>query len=508
VRACAILAASAVLVACGGYPRASYGPGKVKIPVSDGARGRKSDATAKARTSPPPSGEAKESSFPAVTRASLANGMNVAVVTSRVLPLVHLRLSIRAGSGAGAPPGTAQLTAQMLKNGGTRALTASELLRRVETLGTDLTVETSFDTTVLSMAVAKDLLGEALPLLSQVVREPRFDGEELRRLKARAIDEAEDATRSSGTFSATWLVFRELYPVKHPYHAFGALPSQLARVDSAQVRDFYRRFVVPKATTLVLAGDVDEATAKAAADKHFGTWTGAEPQAAPGQPRMAPAARRVVVAHRPKSVQSEVFVAMRAPERASKSWPGVRVANQVLGGGAASRLFADVREQRSLAYSTYARIFELARGPQPLVVYAGTETTKTPETVAGLLENVSGMVSRPPTPSETETARRYLSDVFAIRMETVGAIADMVVTQDAFGLPDGYWDAYRKELREADADQVARTTKETYAVDEAVIVVAGDADVLGPQLARFGEVTVVDPENEFKTITTIPRGAP
>ena len=44
-----------------------------------------------------------------------------------------------------------------------------------------------------------------------------------------------------------------------------------------------------------------------------------------------------------------------------------------------------------------------------------------------------------------------------------------------------------------------------YTTDKALVVVAGDADVIAPELAKFGEVTVVDPEKEFKTMRTVPQ---
>ena len=150
-----------------------------------------SSTAAPAAVSAPPSGATKESPFPAVARAKLANGMGVDVVTSRALPIVQVRVVVRAGSGYGTSPGVATLTGDMLKDGGTRAMTSAELLRRIETLGANLGVATDFDATVLSMAVTKDQLAEALDILSQVVREPRFDGDELRKLKARTIDEVE-----------------------------------------------------------------------------------------------------------------------------------------------------------------------------------------------------------------------------------------------------------------------------------------------------------------------------
>jgi predicted Zn-dependent peptidase len=494
----------ATLAGCGGPPAASFGPNKVDIPATDGAKPAPSAQTTSASNAPP-SGVTKESPFPAVAHARLANGLGVDVVTSRALPIVQVRLLVRAGSGYGPSPAVATLTGDMLKDGGTRAMPSAELLRKVETLGADLSVHTDFDATVLSIAVTKDQLSEALSLLSQVVREPRFDNDELRKLKARTTDEAEDAARSSGQWTATRLVFRELFPEKSAYATYGLVPSEVAKVDGQQIRDFHRRFYVPRAATLVLGGDVDEATAKSLAEKHFGGWSGGDPPKVELARPRAPAKARVIIAHRPKSVQSDVYVATIAPARKTEGWAAVRVANQILGGGVASRLFTDVREQRSLAYRTSAQVLELAHGEQPLVVYAGTETGKTAQAVTGLLENLARMTSSPPTAAETASARRFISDIFAIRMETIGSIADMVVTQETFGLPDGYWDAYRKQVRATEASEAETAAKKLYATDKTLIVVAGDADVIGPDLARFGEVTVVDPEKEFKTMRTLPQ---
>jgi zinc protease len=499
------LAGCAGSAGCAGNTPASFGPSKVDIPVSGDARTTRQVAQVTSAQNAPPSGVTKESPFPAVARSKLANGMGVDVVTSRALPIVQIRVLVRAGSGYGGKPGVATLTGDMLKDGGTRAMTSADLLRRVETLGADLSVATDFDGTVLSMAVTKDQLPEALGILSQVVREPRFDGDELRKLKARTTDEVEGAARSSGSFTATRLLFRELFPERSAYATYGLVPSEVAKVDGAAVRDFHRRFYVPKTTTLVLAGDVDEATAKTLAARDFGSWTGGEPPKVELAPPRTPGKTRVLVAHRPKSVQSDVYVAMIAPPRNIEGWPAVRVANQILGGGVASRLFSDVREQRALAYRTNAQVFELAHGEQPLVAYAGTETGKTGQAVAGLLENLARMTSSPPTTSETESARRYISDVFAIRMETIGSIADMVVTQESFGLPDGYWDAYRKRVRATEAGEAEAAAKKLYGADKAIIVVAGDADVIAPELAKYGDVTVVDPEKEFKTMRTVPQ---
>jgi zinc protease len=481
---------------------ATTGPAKVDLPATDGVANKR--PTAPQRQSPPPSGVAKESPFPTVTRGKLANGLDVAVVTSRALPIVQIRLVVKAGENYGGV-GTAAFVGDMLKDGGTRSMSSAEVLRRVETLGSDLSIRTDMDSTVIAMPLTKDTTDAGLAILAEVVREPRFDGEELKKTKARAIDSAEDALRSSGTFTASRIVWAELYPEKSPYHTYALLPSQIAKIDGAQIRDHHRKYFVPKNSTLVIAGDIDAAAAKELAQRHFGAWTGGEPPKVELAAARAPQKTQVFIAHRPKSVQSDIFVATLAPQRTDKRWPQIRIATHVLGGGVASRLFTDVREQRSLAYSTTAQVREVAHGDEPLVLYAGTQTGKTEAALTGLLENIDRMKSSPPTTQETDTARRYLSDIFAIRMEAVGSIADMVATQDAMGLPDGYWDTYRKELRATDAKEVEAVVP-TLLGGKPIIVVSGDADVIGGELAKFGDVTVLDPEKEFKTIKTIPAG--
>lgn len=490
--------------ACGGSRPATFGPNRVDIPVGGGRRPGTSATDGSSRQSPPPPGTTKESRFPSVAVSKLANGMGVDVVTSRSLPIVQLRVLVRAGS-ANAAAGVAVLTGDMLKDGGTRAMSSAELSRRVETLGADLTADTDLDATVLSMAVATEQVPEALSILAQVVREPRFDEGELRKTKARAIDAAESAARSNGQFTATRLLFRELYPEKSAYATYGAVPSEIARIDGHSIRELHRRLYVPKATTLILAGDIDQATAQSLAEKTFGSWTGGEvAKIEHAAPRLS-GKTRVLVAHRPKSVQSDIYVATIAPPRRAPDWPAIRVAVQILGGGPASRLYGDVREQRSLAYRVGAQVQDVVYGEQPMFVYAGTETGKTAQTVAGLLENLSRIATSPPTLLETEHARRFLSDVFAIRMETIGSIADLVVTQEQFGLGEGYWDAYRKELRATDTPAAERAAKKLYGGGEALIVVAGDADVIAAELAKLGDVTVIDPEKEFKTMRTVPQ---
>jgi predicted Zn-dependent peptidase len=198
---------------------------------------------------------------------------------------------------------------------------------------------------------------------------------------------------------------------------------------------------------------------------------------------------------------------MLGPSRKDDSWTAVKVANQVLGGGVSGRLFLDVREKQSLAYSTRSTVGEVARGPVPLIAYAGTQTAKTGLAVQALLDNLKRISGEAAAEEELNTARRYLADIFAVRMETVGSVTDMVVALRVLGLPDDYYDTYRKEIGAVTGELAQKGIGEHVREGHAVIAVSGDADKIGAVLSHFGEVVVVNPEKEFERVKTIPMNA-
>ncbi len=492
--------AIAMSAACGGADASA--PPHLDLPIpptqtsADSAHGHREAAPASLASKPSP--------FPAVARTKVEN-LRVAVVEAHALPIVQLRVAIFTGEGYGAA-GVAELTAEMLKEGGTRSMTSAQVATRVESLGATLSVDVDFDRTVLSLGVTKAHLDDALTILGQIVTEPRFDSTELRKLKARRTDEAREAARGSGAWCATRLLFRELYAEQNPYSRYSLVPSEIAKITEASLRDFHRKFFVPSNVELIATGDVTAADVEASTKKTLGAWA----KSAAVAPKVefpesiAPAKRRIVLASRAKSEQSDIFVVGLGPSRDGADWPDLRVANQILGGGVASRLFADVREQRSLAYSTRSQILELAHGKEPVFSYAGTATKKTGLAVQGLIENMEKISTGSIESAELASAGRYLSDIFAIRLENIGSIADMIAVEDTLGLRDGYWDAYRAAVREVTPERAAVAAKKLFGGTAQIIVVAGDASVIAKPLSHFGEVVIVDPEKEFATVSTLP----
>jgi zinc protease len=503
----ASLTALALAGACGlgCHAQTAVHPANLQIPVPDSQAKEGLEPT---RETPPQSGPGRETPFPKIDRQELANGLDIDIVQARTLPLVQIRVLVKSGAAAdGDMTGLAHVTAKMLKDGGAGRYSSRELLAKIETLGTDLAIEVGPDSSVLSLAVAKAHFDEAMDLLGTIVREPRWDEQEFGKLKKRQVQKAADKAKSSGTWAATMLLWRELYRLPtalHPYASYDAVPSELTKLSTRSCRDFYRKNFTPKNTEIVVAGDIDSDASRKAVERAFGAWKGGDSV----QPTFAeptpPERLKILLADRPKSAQSDIYVASLGPTRKDDGWTAVKVANQILGGGVSGRLFLDVREKRSLAYNTRSSVGELARGPVPITAYAGTQTAKTGLAVQALLDNLKRISSEPASSEELDTARRFLADIFAVRMETVGAVADMVVSLRVLGLPDDYYDVYRKKIRDISADRAEKAIAEHVREGHAVIAVTGDAERIGPVLSHFGDVVVYNPEKEFERVRTIP----
>ncbi len=451
-------------------------------------------ATAPEREEPPPSGPARDVSFPPITRASTESGLEVNSVEWDQLPVVYLRLVIKSGGEADPAdrPGIAHLVGAMLKEG-TRSRTSARLAEEVEFLGADLWVSDDEENVYIGMRALSDHLDEAMELLADVAMNPAFRRDELAKLKRREIDRL-TLQQNDPSFLASQAFYRHLYG-EHPYARIDTNREVVQRVRRTDLSRWHRQHFVPNNATLVAVGAVSNEEVMSAANEAFGRWRrGDVPSVDYPEPPLRES-REVIVVDRPESVQSVIRIGNLALERDNPSYIPLRVANQVLGGSAASRLFMDLREERSLTYGAYSRVGEAVE-VAPFTAYASVRNEVTTEAMGAFFEHLERIVSEPAPEEELANAHRYLSDRFPLTIDTPGKIAYLVADLRVYGLPDDYWDTYRTSIREVTAAEALAAAREDIKPDRALIVVVGKAAEIAAPLTAFGPVTVYDTSGE------------
>jgi zinc protease len=459
-------------------------------------------ATSKQRQAPPSSEPARDIAFPPIHHDTLDNGLTLDVVTHKQLPIVSIELVIQSGSASDPKelPGLASSVADMLREG-TVKKPGARFAEAVEFLGANIHTSAGQETLRIGVSALSEHFDAALALLAEAALTPAFDPKELEKLKTRTLDELKLKKDKP-----VWLARRELHKAlygDHPYARIDTNEAAVKQLKRSDLTNFHGRYFAPNNAFLVVVGDISEEQVRGASQKLFGTWKKRDVQK-PAYP--APAsheAREIVIVDRPASVQSQIVIGNLALKRNDPNYIPLMVANQVLGGSAASRLFMDLREKRSLTYGAYSRLDESV-DIGSFRASAAVRTDVTDAAMVAFFEHLDGIVKTAPPEPELAAAHRFLADSFPLAIETAGRIADLVADLRVYGLADDYWDTFRSNIRKVSADQALSAARQFIHPDKAVVVVVGRAADVAPGLRKLGPVRIVDVDGKPLTEQTTP----
>jgi predicted Zn-dependent peptidase len=166
---------------------------------------------------------------------------------------------------------------------------------------------------------------------------------------------------------------------------------------------------------VTVAGRLEHAEVVEAVAAGLGGGSGGE---LPVRTPPAPATASVVV-ERDDTEQAHLCLGWRSlPNGDDDRW-ALSVANQVLGGGMASRLFQEVREERGLAYSVYSHPTAFEDSGY-LTIYCGTAPKRAREALQVIDEVVASVLADGITPSELAVAAGYLEGSMLLGLEDSG----------------------------------------------------------------------------------------
>jgi zinc protease len=447
------------------------------------------------REAPPESGPARDIHLPKIARSTLASGLELNTVPMKGLPVVTIKLVIRSGSAADPAelPGTAQMVAQMLKEG-TFKKSSAKIAETVDFLGAHLSIDNDEEHVVIAISALADQLNDALALVAELTTLPAFADDELAKLKKREIDRLSLASQSP-SFLARREFYKAIYGA-HPYSHVDTTKDVVKKLKKSDLARFHKRYFVPNNAYMVVTGDVTADAVTQAATKAFRDWSPRklEPPAYPAPPERS--ATEIILVDRPESVQSVIYVGNLALRRTDADYIPLTVANQVLGGSAASRLFMDLREKQSLTYGAYSDVEERLQ-PAPVRAFAAVRNEVTQQAMKAFFAHLERIRSEAPPEAELADAKRYLVDSFPLRIETPAEIAGLVSELRMYGFPDDYWDGYRSQIQAVSAAQALSAAQKYIRPQAALVVVVGKAAAVKDVLAAYGPVKVIDTDGKL-----------
>lgn len=444
--------------------------------LSVGAPGRLS---AQYPTTAPAPAALRPVRFPPFANQRLANGISVLVVAKREQPVVTISLSFGAGSihDPADKAGLASMVAGLLTKG-TATQSADQLAAEVEGMGGSIGAGADDDFLTVSVSGLSENTERLLGLLAGVVRNAAFPEAEVELARTQTLSGLQASLADPGYLAGRQFT-REVYRT-HPYGRW-TTPATVRAITRDDITRFFGERIRPAGALLVVAGDVDAARIQAMATRAFAGWTGAAPAATAETPVAPLAGREIVIVHKPGAVQSNIVAGFPFITPRDPAFYALNLMNRVLGGGADSRLFMILREQKGWTYGAQSG-FSRPRGQGSFQASAEVRTEVTDSAVAELISQLNRMRTETPPDSEITSAKNYLVGRFPLTIETADAIAGRVASARLLGLPDDYVIRYRERTSAVTPAQLSAAARRYLTTDRMTIVIVGDAPRILPGL--------------------------
>jgi zinc protease len=435
--------------------------------------------------------------LPRATEATLSNGLTVLIMENHRLPMISIQFNI---SGAGpvfepsSTPGLASITAQMLREG-TKMKTSVQIAEQSAQLGAEISASASFgsSSTVVNASGLSDNFDQWLALASDVLLNPTFPGDELNRLKQRLKAQLRQQ-RANPNFLSNERFNRAVYG-SHPAAVVAATNESIDAMTPEMLAKWHQERYTPQNAILGITGDVKAAEIVPKLEKVLAAWKKTDlKEALPSNPKPV-AAKKVFLVDRPGSVQTTVALGNIAIDRRDPDYIALTVANHILGGGPAARLFLNLREEKGYTYGVYSN-FTALKYPGPWRAGGDVRTEVTAGAMTEFLKEFQRIRDEKVPATELEEAKRAIVAGFALSLERPTELLGYAITRKIYGFPPDYWDTYPAQVMATTADDIQRVARKYINPENLQVVAVGDVSKIKSVMEKYGPVEVFDMEGK------------
>lgn len=434
--------------------------------------------------------------LPHPVEVQLPNGLTLLILEQHRLPSISCALWIKSGalSDPKDMPGLASFTAELLREG-TAKRNSTQISTELDELGVTFSADAGFgdDITGIQASGLTSSADKLMDLMSDLVLNASFPEEEIEKYRRRQMAGLTQQ-RSSPSFLAQERFARAVYG-DFPASVQSTTPDALKKASTAALKAFHDRAYIPNNSILAFAGDLTVAQATELAKKYFGQWKKQDMPAAAPASVPAPAAARIFLVDRPGSVQSNILAGGLVLRRTDPDYIPLVVANRVLGGGSAARLFMNLREEKGYTYGAYSRL-NTHSFPGTLAANTEVRNAVTDGSLHELMYELKRIREEQVPQAELDEARRSIVSSFALSLENPANQIGNWLTVKYYGLPNDYWDTYADKIAAVNAEAVQRVARKYVDLDHLQVVVVGDAKQVGEAVGKYGKVEVFDADGK------------
>jgi zinc protease len=360
-----------------------------------------------------------------VHRFELENGITLLVREDDTVPTVGIRAVFPGGLRAetSVTNGSFPYISDLLPKG-TRNMTAKEIAEAVADMAGSITGFSGKNTFGIKADFLARFFNDGLVLVRDIIREPAFDPNEAEKIRPELLAQLKQQEDSLTSFA-----FQEFNRI-----LFGGHPYGLNSIGSADVikslppsalKDIYHQHARPGHLVLAISGDVKAEETKELVDRLFGDWQASkasveqeiEEEILPPSPLTK---NKIQEVSRNKE-QVHLVIGFLGATLKDKDRFALEILDTILS-GQSGRLFAELRDKQSLAYSLSSfSFFGLDTGT--FGIYIGTSPEKKEQAAESVWKELNTIREEKVGEEELKRAKNILISQYELAIQTHSAQA-------------------------------------------------------------------------------------
>lgn len=417
-----------------------------------------------------------------VERIVTPKGIEVWFVRDMHHPMLSMEFSFLGGAAQDPAdkPGVATLVAGLLDEGA-GDLDAHAFRERLEESAIGLSFTANHDSLRGSLKTLTENRDKAFELLRLSLVAPRFDKQEIDRIRAAILANLRQRTTNPSNIAHDrW--FARAFP-GHPYgrHVSGTLES-VPTVMADDLRNYTRRVVARSDLKIAVVGAVERDTLTKLIDHAFGNLP-AKSDLVP-VPDVAPqglGTREIVELKVPQTV---ILFGGAGLKRPDPDFVPAYILNHILGGsGFESRLFNEVREKRGLSYSVYSSLVPLKHAG----LFMGAVSTRNDRAIESLdliTSEIKRLADEGPTADELEKAKLFLIGSYPLRFDTSAKIATSLLDIQFENLGIDYIEKRNAEIQAVTAGDIRRAANRILSHLQLLVLMVGEPSIAAKRIGQ------------------------
>ncbi|MFN8558755.1 MAG: pitrilysin family protein [Dehalococcoidia bacterium] len=400
---------------------------------------------------------------------TLPNGLRILTESMPHTRSVSVSFYVGAGSRYETAPvsGLSHFVEHMLFKGSSKRRTAKAISEAVDRVGGNLNGGTDRELTVYYVKVARPHFELAFDILVDMLRRPLMDEAEVEKERKVIIEELASVGDSPAQ-QADILLDGVMWPDQPLGWDVAGNDQFVSSINHATLLDYFDRQYRPNNIVLSIAGAVRHDDV-ALAERELGDW-------APGSPSSWFAATdghcgaRAKLLYK-KTEQAHISLAVLGVANDHPDRYAIDLLSAILGEGMSSRLFMELRENRSLCYDVHSYTSHFL-DTGAFSVYAGVDPKQTGEAVTAILEQLAAARDGAPE-DELVKAKELTKGRLLLRMEDTRSVSGWLGVQELLTGRVRTVEDVVAQIEAVTSDDLRRVANDLFKTDKLAMAIVG-----------------------------------